>query len=62
MTANETITEAHSCACADCGHEQPTMDPCACCRSVRVVLVSVIRNLFGANWRDAFAPDAKENP
>lgn len=43
--------------CAECGHEQPTMDPCAKCRSVRVVLISVIRNLFGADWRKNFEPE-----
>jgi len=46
------------CVCAECGHEQPTMDPCARCRSVRVVLISVIKNLFGDNWRENFAEDA----
>lgn len=46
-----------SCVCAVCGHEQATMDPCAKCRSVRVVLVSVVRDVFGDNWRDNFAPD-----
>ena len=49
-----------SCVCADCGHEQSTMDPCAKCRSVRVVLVTVIVNLFGENWRDAFKPDQED--
>jgi len=43
------------CVCADCGHEQPTMDPCAKCGSVRVVLVKVIRELFGEDWRSNFA-------
>ena len=47
----------NDCVCAECGHEQPTMDPCGRCRSVRVVLISVLRNLIGDNWRDAFAPD-----
>lgn len=45
------------CVCAECGHEQSTMDPCEHCRSVRVVLISVIRNLFGDNWRENFAPE-----
>lgn len=43
-----------NCVCAECGHEQPTMDPCAKCGSVRTVLISVIRNLFGADWRKNF--------
>jgi hypothetical protein len=47
-------SEAPDCVCADCGHEQASMDPCGRCRSVRVVLVTVIRDLFGENWRDAF--------
>lgn len=45
------------CVCAGCGHEQSTMDPCESCRSVRTVLVTVVRDLFGENWRDAFAPE-----
>jgi predicted ATP-dependent serine protease len=51
-------------ACAECGHEQSTMDRCAKCRSVRVVLQSVIRDLFGEHWRDAFKDDgaSKERP
>jgi hypothetical protein len=51
-----------SCVCADCGHEQSTMDPCEKCRSVRVVLVSVVVNLFGENWRDNFKDEPKETP
>ncbi len=45
------------CVCSECGHEQSTMDPCERCRSVRVVLISVVRNLFGDNWRDNFTPE-----
>ena len=45
------------CVCADCGYEQSTMDPCEKCQSVRVVLLTVIINLFGENWRDAFKDD-----
>jgi len=40
--------------CADCGHEQSDMTRCARCASVRVVLVSVAEELFGADWRNAF--------
>lgn len=57
---DDTATSTPGCVCADCGHEQSTMDPCAKCRSVRVVLVTVIIDLFGENWRDAFKAD-KEN-
>lgn len=45
--------------CCECGHEQPDMDPCSKCRSVRVVLVSVVRDLFGEDWRRNFEPDGK---
>ena len=30
------------------------MDPCERCHSVRVVLVSVLEDVCGKNWRDAF--------
>ena len=53
---------ASACVCSECGHEQPTMDRCAKCRSVRVVLQSVVRDLFGENWRDAFKDEPKETP
>jgi hypothetical protein len=46
--------ETSECVCAECGHEQARMDPCNHCRSVRVVLISVVRNLIGPNWRSAF--------
>lgn len=42
------------CACADCGHEQDSMDPCERCGSVRVVLVRLLEELFGPDWRAAF--------
>ena len=50
------------CVCAECGHEQETMDPCQKCRSVRVVLISAVRDLFGENWRDAFKDEPEETP
>lgn len=53
---------ASACVCSECGHEQPTMDRCAKCRSVRVVLQSVVRDLFGENWRDTFKDEPKETP
>lgn len=54
----EPVTaDSGQCACADCGHEQRSMDPCEECRSVRVVLVSVIEDLCGKDWRDAFRDD-----
>lgn len=46
------MTDDTACVCAQCGHEQPTMDPCARCRSAHVVLVSVVRDAFGADWRE----------
>lgn len=46
--------EKYPYACATCSHEQATMDPCGSCGSVRVVLVSVLRDLFGADWRATF--------
>ena len=49
--------DENGCACAECGHEQPAMDPCAKCRSVRVDLISVIRDLFGDDWRKNFEPE-----
>jgi hypothetical protein len=58
-TNNEPATRTSTppgCVCADCGHEQSTMDPCAKCRSVRVVLLSVIHNLFGDDWRNTCFP------
>lgn len=48
---------ANSCACASCGHEQCTMDPCEKCGSVRTVLISVLEETFGADWRENFAPE-----
>ena len=52
-----TTNDETGCACAECGHEQPTMDPCAKCCSVRVVLIKVIRVHFGEDWRRNFAPE-----
>lgn len=40
--------------CADCGHEQPTMDPCAACGSVKVVPISLLEINWGPNWRAEF--------
>jgi predicted nucleic acid-binding Zn ribbon protein len=46
----------HQYVCSKCGHEQDSMDrPCDACGSVRVVLVSVIAELFGSAWRSTFA-------
>lgn len=39
-------------ACAECGHEQSTMEKCEDCRSFRVVLIAVLEENFGENWRD----------
>lgn len=58
QSTTESVASAPpGCVCADCGHEQSTMDPCENCRSIRVVLVTVIIKLFGENWRDAFKND-----
>ena len=56
LKADPAASKEPGCVCADCGHEQSTMDPCESCRSVRTVLVTVVRGLFGENWRDAFDP------
>ncbi len=48
---------ATECVCSECGHEQASMDPCKKCGSVRVVLVSVVRELCGEDWRNNFAQD-----
>jgi len=41
--------------CADCGDEyaEDTV-PCAKCGSNRVVLISVIEEMLGPNWRSSF--------
>jgi len=46
------------CACAACGHEQSSMSRCTKCGSVRVVLTTVLRDLFGEGWRNAFTQGA----
>jgi predicted ATP-dependent serine protease len=41
--------------CADCSHEQDSMDrKCDKCSSIRVVLISMAKQFFGADWRDNF--------
>lgn len=40
--------------CADCGHEQETWDNCAKCQSIRVVLISVVEEVFGPDWKKTF--------
>lgn len=40
------------CVCSECGHEQPTMDRCAKCKSVRVVTTKLIEEVFGKDWRE----------
>jgi len=41
--------------CADCGHEQDSMDRrCDKCNSPRVISIAVAQDLFGDDWRDAF--------
>jgi hypothetical protein len=45
-------------ACADCGTEKDTMKgTCDKCGSVRIILISVIEEHFGKDWRDNFEPN-----
>ena len=68
LKVNPTASAEPECVCADCGHEQSMepgfgaggMGPCERCQSARVVLVTVVRDLFGVNWRDSFKD--KESP
>jgi hypothetical protein len=48
--------ESVPCVCAECGHEQIGMQPCAKCRSFRTVALSVVIREFGENWRDTCFP------
>lgn len=38
-------------ACAECGSKQCSMDRCQNCGSFRVVLISVLEELFGVDWK-----------
>jgi hypothetical protein len=42
--------------CAECGCETNTSmsKPCVACGSVKVVLLALVENLFGKNWRECF--------
>lgn len=42
--------------CAECGCETNTSmeKPCVACGSVKVVLLSLVEQLFGKNWRECF--------
>jgi len=41
--------------CADCGHHQDSMSrPCDKCSSLRVMLVSVVKQLFGDDYMKFF--------
>jgi hypothetical protein len=57
----EDKTEKKPLVCAECGCETNTSmgKPCSACGSARVVLVSVIEDTFGENWRDAFKDHKK---
>ena len=49
----EPMPEKNDYACADCGTETDTMKgTCRKCGSVRLVLISVIEEVAGPNWRD----------
>ena len=52
------------CVCAECGHEQLGMQPCAKCRSFRTVALSVVIREFGEDWRATCFPtdDSKDPP
>lgn len=42
----------HRFVCADCGHEQAEMmKPCEACNGGRVVLISMIEQAVGKDWR-----------
>ena len=44
--------------CGACGYEQDEMDrPCDSCGSIRVVLIKVIEDLLGSDWRKYFGKD-----
>lgn len=43
--------------CADCGTEKATMQgTCDNCGSVRIVLISMVEQIAGPDWRDNFEP------
>ncbi len=53
--------------CADCGHEQASLfGGCEECQSPRVVMISVVEELFGPDWHNSFPrnkfPKAWEQP
>jgi len=47
-------------ACAECGFEQDLMNRCQNCGSFRVVLISVLEELFGIDWKSAFDKNLKQ--
>jgi DNA-directed RNA polymerase subunit RPC12/RpoP len=50
----EGLDEEKDWVCADCGREYKEGHLCRYCGSVRVVLKSVVADLFGPDWRKAF--------
>jgi DNA-directed RNA polymerase subunit RPC12/RpoP len=50
----EGLDEEKEWVCADCGREYAEGHLCRYCGSVRVVLKSVVADLFGPDWRKAF--------
>ena len=40
--------------CIDCGNDQETSDKCTNCSSFRVVLLSVVIQIFGPEWGKDF--------
>ena len=50
---SEPESEKIDYVCAECGAANESMEqPCSACGSVRIVLLSIIVDLFGENWRD----------
>lgn len=57
FTPTPVPTPACGHVCADCGLETHLQNgPCARCRGYRIVLISMVEKLFGADWRSAFEP------
>jgi hypothetical protein len=54
----EPMPDKNDYVCADCGTEKDTMQgTCDSCGSVRIVLLSMIEQIAGPNWRDSFEPN-----
>ena len=41
--------------CAECGHETDQENgPCVKCKSLRIVSISVVEQIFGPDWKSSF--------